>query len=176
MLNAATFILPVASGEKAGYSITVFLSLAVFLTIVASELPKNSERTSLLSVYLMLMTILSTIIVLLCLIEIRLGNRNVSVTPINRGFRFLYRVSMICQCRPCNKRTNPIQPAIEVNVMDNTKKQKKGEAEDSSDDEQRLSWIDIVDALDFMFFWTFLVLTFLCTVMIFAIASIGSKQ
>lgn len=42
ILNVFTFVIPTESGEKIGYSITVFLSFPVLLTIVSSELPKTS--------------------------------------------------------------------------------------------------------------------------------------
>ncbi|XP_076467611.1 acetylcholine receptor subunit delta-like [Babylonia areolata] len=46
------FALPADSGEKMGTSITVLLAFAVYLTIVSEQMPKTSNSTSLLSVYL----------------------------------------------------------------------------------------------------------------------------
>ncbi|XP_052238547.1 neuronal acetylcholine receptor subunit alpha-7-like [Dreissena polymorpha] len=85
-LNTFSFVLPITSGERASFSVTVFLSLAVFLTIVASSLPKNSDSVTLLSIYLILMTVASTLIVLLCLVEARLASRNMTEHPIGNGF------------------------------------------------------------------------------------------
>ncbi|XP_060581266.1 acetylcholine receptor subunit delta-like [Ruditapes philippinarum] len=76
ILSVFTFVLPITSGERASYAVTVFLSLAVFLTIIAAELPKNSENTSVLAVYLMLISSWSTLIVVLCLIESRIAIRD----------------------------------------------------------------------------------------------------
>ncbi|KAH3746523.1 hypothetical protein DPMN_180931 [Dreissena polymorpha] len=73
ILNTFSFVLPITSGERASFSVTVFLSLAVFLTIVAATLPTNSYNVSLLSVFLILMTVSSTLIVDLCLVEARLA-------------------------------------------------------------------------------------------------------
>ena len=72
-LNVLTFVLPVSSGERASYAVTVFLSLAVFLTIVASEIPKNSNTISIVSVYMTAMLALST--VMTSLLESRLASR-----------------------------------------------------------------------------------------------------
>ena len=41
-------------GEKMGYSITVFLSLVVFLSIIGTHLPVNSEQVTVLGVYLVI--------------------------------------------------------------------------------------------------------------------------
>jgi hypothetical protein len=43
ILDICVFILPAESGEKTSYAITVFLAFAVFLTIVSTALPQNSE-------------------------------------------------------------------------------------------------------------------------------------
>ncbi|XP_076467580.1 neuronal acetylcholine receptor subunit alpha-7-like [Babylonia areolata] len=46
------FALPADSGEKMGTSITVLLAFAVYLTIVAEQMPKTSVRVSIMAVYL----------------------------------------------------------------------------------------------------------------------------
>ncbi|XP_050409466.2 acetylcholine receptor subunit alpha-like, partial [Patella vulgata] len=44
-LNAAVFAVPVDSGEKLSYVLTVLLSLAVFMSTVSGMLPTTSNRT-----------------------------------------------------------------------------------------------------------------------------------
>ena len=51
LLNLTVFILPVESGEKITLCISVFLTLAVFLTIITSSFPESSDEVSLLSIY-----------------------------------------------------------------------------------------------------------------------------
>ncbi|KAH3789162.1 hypothetical protein DPMN_167334 [Dreissena polymorpha] len=63
ILNTFSFVLPNTSGERANFSVTVFLSLAVFLTIVAASLPTNADSVSLLSVFFILMSASSTLMV-----------------------------------------------------------------------------------------------------------------
>ena len=43
ILNLFVFLLPPESGERVGYSITVLLSIVVFLTITSNSLPGTSE-------------------------------------------------------------------------------------------------------------------------------------
>ncbi|XP_069131739.1 acetylcholine receptor subunit beta-like [Argopecten irradians] len=43
LLNIMVFLLPVESGERVGFSVTVLLAIAVFMTIVADTLPGTSE-------------------------------------------------------------------------------------------------------------------------------------
>jgi hypothetical protein len=58
ILNVLTFVLPADSGEKIGYTITVFLSFSVFLTIISSELPRTSG--SILGYYLIFQLVMGT--------------------------------------------------------------------------------------------------------------------
>lgn len=43
LLGAMVFLLPHDSGERVGFSITVMLSMSVFLTIVSEQMPKTSD-------------------------------------------------------------------------------------------------------------------------------------
>jgi len=43
ILNLFVFLLPPESGERVGYSMTVLLSIVVFLTITSNSLPGTSE-------------------------------------------------------------------------------------------------------------------------------------
>ncbi|WAR21549.1 ACHA6-like protein, partial [Mya arenaria] len=157
LLNAFTFVLPVASGERAGYSVTVFLSLAVFLTIVASEMPKNSEHTSIFSVYLMTMTTCSTLIVMLTLVEVRLSIRTIPDQPINKFFQLLYKLAMVLRCEGCKTREKVV-PKQENNEMSNDEPEA-----DKVVNEFTTNWPDLVDALDFLLFWGFVTVTFIVT-------------
>ncbi|XP_052251758.1 neuronal acetylcholine receptor subunit alpha-9-like [Dreissena polymorpha] len=98
-LNVLTFVLPVSSGERASYAVTVFLSLAVFLTIVASEIPKNFNTISIVSVYMTAMLALSTATVVTYLLELRLASRDKDTDSIGSGYTAIYRIARICQCR-----------------------------------------------------------------------------
>ena len=72
LLNLFVFLLPVESGEKVSFVVTIFLALAVFLTIVSGEMPENSESISLLNAYVFTSTIMSTLTVIITIVEIRI--------------------------------------------------------------------------------------------------------
>ena len=71
-LNLFVFLLPVESGEKVSFVVTIFLALAVFLTIVSGEMPENSENISLLNAYVFTSTLMSTVIVIITILELRI--------------------------------------------------------------------------------------------------------
>ncbi|XP_071100942.1 neuronal acetylcholine receptor subunit alpha-7-like [Haliotis cracherodii] len=68
ILSALVFVLPPDSGEKMGYSLTVLLSFAVFLTLIADSMPTTSRNTSYMAVYLAVILCLSGLSVLLTVI------------------------------------------------------------------------------------------------------------
>ncbi|KAH3747633.1 hypothetical protein DPMN_182061 [Dreissena polymorpha] len=140
-LNVLTFALPVSSGERASYAVTVFLSLAVFLTIVASEIPKNAN--TIISVYITAMIALSTATVMTSLLESRLAFRDKYAHSIGSGYMTLYRLARICQCKDDGD-------------------SRKGDGDSRLAIE--LGWEDVVAALDYFFFF---VLTFLATAVLF---------
>ena len=49
ILGTFVFVLPVESGEKNGYALTILLSMSVVMTIVADSIPPISSETCILS-------------------------------------------------------------------------------------------------------------------------------
>ncbi|KAH3789199.1 neuronal acetylcholine receptor subunit beta-2-like [Dreissena polymorpha] len=164
-LNTFSFVLPITSGERASYSVTLFLSLAVFLTIVASSLPKNSDSVSLLSIYLILMTVASTLIVVLCLVEARLAARSTTDHHIDKGFLFVHKLAKILRCKTCTR----IQSVLpHDNTEENMNKVKDNAGAIVFED---VNWIDIVASMDVLLFIFFMTLTILGAFVIFAKAA-----
>ncbi|XP_053385791.1 acetylcholine receptor subunit beta-like [Mercenaria mercenaria] len=62
------FKLPPESGERVGLSLTVLLAYAVYLTLIADNIPKTSLSTSILSTYLTIILMLSTLSVVFTIV------------------------------------------------------------------------------------------------------------
>ncbi|XP_045178295.2 acetylcholine receptor subunit beta-like isoform X2 [Mercenaria mercenaria] len=62
------FKLPPESGERVGMSLTVLLAYAVYLTLIADNIPKTSLSTSILSTYLTIILMLSTLSVVFTIV------------------------------------------------------------------------------------------------------------
>ena len=72
VLNLLVFLLPANSGERVGYSITVLLAIAVFLTIAADNLPKTSFPTiSILCLKLLVDMMISGLVILFTIVGLR---------------------------------------------------------------------------------------------------------
>ncbi|WAR21727.1 ACH10-like protein [Mya arenaria] len=163
-LNVITFALPVTSGERASYAITVFLSMAVFLTIVSAELPKNSNVVSLMAVYLLTMSCLSTAIVTISLLELRLLTRHLDNRPVTRFYKRIYNV---CKRLQCKGEKIGKKGKVGANSVPSLTEKSNNIADDGSDD---VNWKNVTSSLDYMFFWIFLICTFVITFVLFAVS------
>ena len=63
VLNPLVFLLPVESGERVGFSVTILLSYAIFLTLVSSSVPATSNPMCVLLIIMVIIIIISGIIV-----------------------------------------------------------------------------------------------------------------
>jgi hypothetical protein len=91
------FILPVESGERVSYAITVLLSIAVFLTLVGDNIPKSSKPMSLFSYYLMSNLILSTVIMFTTIANLKVYHQHVD-KPVPKWLSTSVRKLQCCCC------------------------------------------------------------------------------
>ncbi|XP_059172656.1 neuronal acetylcholine receptor subunit beta-3-like [Physella acuta] len=74
-LNILVFIIPVESGEKIGYGITVLLALSVFMSIVGGMLPRSSRSMPIVTIYLFILLIISMLTVIDSIVIVYLSHR-----------------------------------------------------------------------------------------------------
>jgi hypothetical protein len=94
ILNLFVFLLPPESGERVGYSITVLLSIVVFLTITSNSLPGTSEpRMSTIFLLLTGYVVISVLIVISVIIGLRfyLRDQELSVSVYWESLILFYR-------------------------------------------------------------------------------------
>ena len=99
LLNVMVFLLPVDSGERIGFAITVLLAIAVYMTIVSDTLPKTSEPLPLMSYFLIICLIVSVLITVVTVLNLRLFHKD-SDEPVPR---WLIRVYNMLTCRTCTR-------------------------------------------------------------------------
>ena len=100
-LNVLVFILPVQSGERVSYAITVLLAIAVFLTLVGDNMPKTSEPMSTLCYFLIVNLIESAVICLATIFNLMLYYREES-NPPSQGIAGVTRMLL------CKRRKNDV--------------------------------------------------------------------
>ncbi|CAL1535032.1 unnamed protein product [Lymnaea stagnalis] len=93
-LNILVFVIPVESGEKIGYGITVLLALSVYMSIVSGMLPMSSLTLPNVTIYLFILLIMSMLTVIDSIIIVFLHHMEEKValkrkvqTKFQRAFR-----------------------------------------------------------------------------------------
>ena len=105
LLNALVFVLPTESGERVSYSITVLLSIAVFMTIVSDILPRTSKPMPIISYVLLGSLFISSLITVITVLNLRLFNKKEDEPVPNWLVRMYHSLKRPwCTCRT-GKRT-----------------------------------------------------------------------
>ena len=147
-LVIGVFLIPVESGEKISYSVTILLAMSVFLSIVSTILPRNSDDVCLLAVYLLINLILGVLAVVFTIFQFRLLHRTDNVPRM---------YAMICvskkSCRKAIFRKKSRVVSTNALSLEN----------ETCNSSSELSWEDVVKMLDVIFFWTFFILFFVST-------------
>ena len=99
LLNVMVFLLPAESGERVSYSITVLLSIAVFMTIVSDTLPKTSEPLPIISYFLMISLIESAVIAIATMLNLRLYHKKNNEDIPDWLIRICQRLKKCCTRR-----------------------------------------------------------------------------
>ena len=189
LLNGLVFIIPAETGEKSGYSITVFLSLAVYLTLISAILPITSEEVSVLGIYLLFQVIVGVIVLFVTTIQLRLNSRSSSIPVAGFSLKIAKIGSRKQRFSCCGKKNNNSQ---EISIFlsklqhpdDISQNRDKANRHnefyhfsqplnDSVDNEEEYSWNDVVSATDFIAFWCFIFIYVILTVTVLIILISG---
>ena len=181
ILNLVVFIIPADAGEKMGYSVTIFLTFAVFLTIVSAELPMNSDSTSILNIYLIIELTISIMGIIISSVQLRLNHRKPG-KKIGEVFCMLVRAGRKMRCEKNNvndsrqgcfsKTCRGAGDTGKINVMaceNSTKYHNEADTVEKKDEE--IEWSDVSSAIDIFSFWILLSVQIIVTVVIFSYAS-----
>ncbi|XP_046372590.1 neuronal acetylcholine receptor subunit alpha-7-like [Haliotis rufescens] len=101
ILNVFVFLIPVESGEKISYGITVLLAFGVFMSFISDMLPQTSESICMLAVYMASLLILSAVFVSLSIIITRLHHKE---SFGDRVPKWIQNVTIALECLSCKKR------------------------------------------------------------------------
>ncbi|CAC5401854.1 unnamed protein product [Mytilus coruscus] len=157
ILIAFVFKLPVDSGEKIGFSLTVLLSYAVYLTLISDNIPSTSVTVCLLSMYLAFILFLATIAVCLTTFVINLHMRtdDERIPDWVKKFTSTYLIKFACWKQNCACKRNKVKDnGSDVNVTRTddiplTDKANHPDIETESEEESRnLTWKELSEIMD----------------------------
>ena len=173
LLNIAAFILPSDGGEKSGYAVTIFLAFVVFLTIVESTLPPSSDTIAVFSIYIIMLTSMSTVITLVILAENRCNGWDVNEVPIPGWLKFLADVGRLKMCcKGCNRSDSKVMNVrsvthVEKSLFDTDETEKQ--VDDGEDDEY--DWKTVIYGFDRLMVMFFSLIAILANVLFFILAT-----
>ncbi|KAK6186081.1 hypothetical protein SNE40_008187 [Patella caerulea] len=153
------FALPAESGEKMSLTITILLAYVVYLTIISENMPQTSIHISLLAVYLTILVALSSISVIITTLVLRLHHKDDSI-PVSKGIRNV--IKFFRSCRNRSPKIVNIQKRVATPVSAES-------ADDIQDPDDNVTWGDVARSLDVFFFWLYLLITGLSTVVLLLI-------
>lgn len=151
VLNILVFIIPADAGEKMSYCVTVALGFIVFLTIISSELPANSDSTPYLSKYLQIQIFMGGITLVISAIQLRLRHKY-EKQEVNTLFKLLAKVAL---CKIFKVKVSCEDKITQANEMNN----KNQDAEKFDDP---ISWNDVSSAIDFAMFLIYMYVSVYC--------------
>lgn len=98
ILQVVVFLVPAKSGEKLSFAFTLFLTYNMFLILMSSMFPENSENISILCIYIDIQLTLGTIIVVVVSIQVQIcyQDQDIPFSPCQRilmRFNALNRVT-----------------------------------------------------------------------------------
>ena len=169
------FYLPLDSGEKMGFSITVLLSFAVYLTVISDMLPATSLQTSFLSVYLMMMLALSASSVLVTAFVLRLhfkpeterlGAAGACITRCLRG--------ITCTTSGGGSKKGQVYE-VNSDVTSEGGGAKEREV-DEKEEEEGITWQELAVVLDWFCFLLFALIAVVSTSVLFIVMVVGSSN
>lgn len=181
ILNIFVFVIPADAGEKMGFSVTIFLTFAVFLTIVSSELPKTSDSISVLSIYLIIELGISISSIMVSASQLRIHHRK-PTQEIGKGFRIMVRAAERLRCKGksggtltgcCPKRCGKQIHIKELAVKKYENTLKVDSSTLDEDDEDGMEWSDVSSAIDFIAFFGLIFFQLLVTIILFSYAAVS---
>lgn len=136
IINVASFLMPIESGEKAGLSMTAFLTYAFFIIISRDALPHNAIKISYYVIYLCCALMMSVINVVYVIIESKIYH-TFGHKPFTFGKNLLRRIRV---------------RKVDVERTKANKKEGKKRTDDSVSKHQALTWVEFLRITDLIAF------------------------
>lgn len=156
ILNALVFVLPADSGERIGFAVNVFLTFAVYLTILAENLPKTSSPLSQLSYYVTVMLSVSSLTTLMTILGLRIYDKDYETwVPL-----YLAYIVAVLTCRYCSDDPRYQLPEPDTDSEENFDSDSDSESvptlEDMTGNRFGITYRDVGNTCDIVLFLLFI--------------------
>ncbi|XP_046378338.2 neuronal acetylcholine receptor subunit alpha-7-like [Haliotis rufescens] len=153
-LNILVFLIPVQSGEKLSFSITVLLSFAVFMSFITNMLPQSADSLSVFTLLMAGLFLLSSLYVLLTIWVIKVFHRDSSKRAVPLWVHRLMGGQKGC-CGSIRIHTAGGQDVSDISPSGYIEKSTRGSERLPR---REVQWKRVSEAMDKFFFWLFLLL------------------
>ncbi|XP_052778131.1 neuronal acetylcholine receptor subunit alpha-6-like [Mya arenaria] len=143
VINLLVFVLPPDAGERVSFSVTLLLSLAVFMTLVGDNLPKTSDPLPVLSYYLLATLTLSTLMCVMAMLNLSIYHKNEQSRPP----KCIAVVAAAVLCRNTFHKSQKVKDIAETDTNPTMEKQGETMKVAFEDKEVTLSWKDEINEL-----------------------------
>ncbi|XP_048731357.2 neuronal acetylcholine receptor subunit alpha-3-like [Ostrea edulis] len=171
LLNPLVFSLPVDSGERVSYAMTIFLSFAVFMTLLSENIPRSSEPMSLLSYFLIVTMLKSTLICVLTVVNLNLHFKD-PTSEVSRKALFILNVMRLqCLyklCKKGGKKSNVSDNSVTEIVFVRSKTSDEGRTQ-NKEAEGSVTWKAIAEGYDKVLLYYFYLIFFLLWIILGAV-------
>ncbi|XP_021358060.1 neuronal acetylcholine receptor subunit alpha-3-like [Mizuhopecten yessoensis] len=174
-LVVLVFVLPVDSGEKVSYALTVLLALAVLLTLIADSMPNTSLNVSILSVYLAFTLIMAVLAVGLSVLVLRMHHTDPAepvpawLQSMTGGLFARFGCWRGCCCCPKDNRVEVI------NKRSDGADTAQNEAGQNTETLPSYSWTEVSAIFDWFLFVWFFVVTSVTAVLFLILLRVGGS-
>ena len=172
LLNTAVFLLPTDSGERMGFSVTILLSVAVYMTIISDKLPETSNPIACISFVLIAYLLQSTSICIEAVVCLWYFHRDDS-----KPVREKWAENIACTrhdagdlhgSRKDSMKIKPVDSDGNQNAVDVCFAENKVYSAESND---KITWKMVSKSLDRIFLYWNIALTFCVSVVYFIVVT-----
>ena len=97
------------------FSVTIYLAFAVFLNVVTSLLPANSNSVGVISIYLLYHLVQGALIIIITCIQLRMLNLD-GIKTVPRLLKWLTLISFKLRCRSHRVQNVPLNPERKLSM------------------------------------------------------------
>ena len=169
MLNTMIFVVPLRSGERITFSVTILLAFVFFTSEVSEQLPHNSLKISYVSIGMAALNIATTLAIITSVILCRIDYENIRPVP-DWVKRMTSKYLSYRRRNKTSKTTVTPVPEIAINNINEIKECKHqsmaGEGQFSTPEmnNEEVKWTHVANMLDYVFFYiNFVLMTALGT-------------
>jgi hypothetical protein len=176
-LNCFAFLIPTTA--RMGFSLTIMLSLSVFLTVITDELPKQADPVAIMCVYILFATLFSIVSTLIVIFNNFLYERDTAI-PISSPYKLILKISRFGRNKLKSKQDSIVNAQNDKKITELQEiKEEKSDTTIISDagDTENLTWQEVGKAIDkIMFCALFVVITITPAIILICLAAVSEHE